>query len=85
MSSNNEGAEKMDELLEILQDVRDDVDFETCETLIDDGILTSFDILQIISVINDKFDIEIPATSITPKNFNSMSAMQAMIERLEED
>ncbi len=75
----------MDELLELLQDVRDDVDFENCETLIDDGILASFDILQIISAINDTFDVEIPATSIIPKNFNSMKAMYAMIEKLSED
>ncbi|MCR5589905.1 MAG: acyl carrier protein [Lachnospiraceae bacterium] len=75
----------MDELLELLQDVRDDVDFETCETLIDDGILASFDILQIISAINEAFDVEIPATSIIPKNFNSAKAMYAMIEKLLED
>ena len=75
----------MDELLELLRDVRDDVDFETCETLIDDGVLASFDILQIISAINETFDVEVPATSIIPKNFNSAKAMHALIEKLLED
>lgn len=75
----------MEELIEILQDVRDDVDFTTCTTLIDDGILESFDIIQIISAINREFDVEIPATQIMPKNFNSAEAMWAMIERLMED
>ena len=75
----------MDELLELLQDVRDDVDFTTCKTLIDDGILASFDILQIISSINETFDVEIPATSIIPKNFNSVEAMYEMIQNLMED
>ena len=75
----------MDELLELLQDVRDDIDFKTCKTLIDDGILASFDILQIISAINETFDVEIPATSIIPKNFNSIEAMYEMLERLQED
>lgn len=75
----------MDELLELLQDVRDDIDFKTCKTLIDDGILASFDILQIISAINETFDVEIPATSIIAKNFNSIEAMYEMIERLQED
>ena len=75
----------MDELLELLQDVRDDVDFENCDKLIDDGILASFDILQIISAINEAFDVEIPATFIIPANFNSMKAMYAMIEKLQED
>ena len=75
----------MDELLELLKDVRDDVDFENCETLVDDGVLASFDILQIISAINETFDVEIPATSIIPKNFNSAKAMYALIEKLQED
>ncbi len=75
----------MDELLEILQEVRDDIDFETCDTLIDDGILESFDIIQIVSMINETFDIEIPATQISPKNFNSAEAMMDMIEMLQED
>lgn len=75
----------MDELMELLSDVRDDVDFATCEDLIDGGILASFDILQIISAINETFDVEIPATSIIPKNFNSAKAMYAMIQELQED
>ena len=74
----------MDELLELLSDVRDDVDFATSETLIDDGILASFDILQIISSINETFDVEIPATSIIPKNFNSAKAMFELIQKLQE-
>ncbi len=75
----------MDELLELLSDVRDDVDFENCEALVDDGVLASFDILQIISAINETFDVEIPATSIIPANFNSAKAMYALIEKLQED
>ena len=75
----------MEELLELLKDVRDDVDFENCEALVDDGVLASFDILQIISAINETFDVEIPATSIIPKNFNSAKAMYALIEKLQED
>ena len=75
----------MDELLELLKDVRDDVDFENNDKLIDDGILVSFDILQIIAEINETFDVEIPATSIIPANFNSASAMYALIQKLKED
>ena len=75
----------MDELLELLKDVRDDVDFENNDKLIDDGILASFDILQIIADINETFDVEIPATSIIPKNFNSAKAMYALIEKLLEE
>jgi acyl carrier protein len=75
----------MDELLEILTDVNDDVDFENCETLIDDGILDSFAILQIIAALSENYDISIPASEIIPENFNSAKALLKMVERLQNE
>ena len=72
----------MEELLELLQDVRDDIDFEKEDKLIDDKILTSFDIIQIISVIDEEYDVAVPATEIIPANFNSAQAIYDMIQRL---
>lgn len=75
----------MDELLEILSDLHPEIDFETCDTLIDDKILDSFDIVTIISEINDQFDVTISAENITPENFNSAQALYKLIERLEDE
>ena len=74
----------MEELLEILRDVKDGVDFESCTDLIDGKILTSFDIIQILSALEDEYDISIPAKEIKPENFNSASAILALIERLKD-
>ena len=74
----------MEQLLEILSEIKEDVDFTTCTTLIDDGILDSFDILQIISALN-AYDISIPASEIMPQNFNSAESLYKMVERLQED
>jgi len=75
----------MEELIGLLQDIKEDVDFENCETLIDDHILDSFDILQIISTLNDNYDISIPASEIVPANFNSAKALLAMVTRLQDE
>lgn len=75
----------MDELIEILKDLHSDVDFETCTTLIDDKILDSFDIVSIVSEVNDRFDVTIPAKELVPENFNSAKALWELISRLEED
>jgi acyl carrier protein len=75
----------MEELLDILSEIKDDVDFETEDRLIDDGILDSFDILQIISALNDEYDISIPASEIIPENFNSAESLWDMVQRLQED
>ena len=74
-----------DTIIEILSDIVEDVDFDTCTTLIDDGILSSLDIIQLIGALNDEFDISIPATEIVPANFNSVDALAAMVERLADE
>ena len=75
----------MEALLEILKDLHPEVDFETCDTLIDDKILDSFDIVTIISEINTEYDVAIPAEEIIPENFNSAEALYDLIERLQDE
>ena len=75
----------MDELLEILEDIKPTVDFKTCTDLIDGGYLDSFDILSIVSELNDAFGIEISPVDIVPDNFNSAGALWNMVNRLSDD
>ena len=74
-----------DTILDILSEIIDEDDLDTCTTLIDDGVLSSLDIIQLIGALNDEFDISIPATEIIPQNFNSVDAMAAMVARLSEE
>ena len=67
----------MDELLDILEDVKPEVDFEKETGLIDNSILDSFDIVQIVMKLNEAFDIEIGAEDIIPQ------AMWAMVQKLQ--
>lgn len=75
----------MDEILDILNGLGIDVDFENCDTLIDDGYLESLDIVTIIAELSDAYDITIPARDIVPENFNSAEAMLAMVRRLTDE
>ena len=72
----------MNELLEILEEIAPGVDFESCTTLIDDHILDSFAILQLVSEIEDAFDIEFAPSELVADNFNSAEALWDMITRL---
>jgi D-alanine--poly(phosphoribitol) ligase subunit 2 len=75
----------MEELINILIELHPEVDFETTTGLIDNKILDSFDIVTIISEVNDEFDVMIPADEIIPENFNSAQSLYALITRLIED
>jgi acyl carrier protein len=74
----------MEELIDILEEINPDVDYETCDTLIDDGYLDSFAIVSLVGELNDTFDIEISPADIIPENINSAAAMWAMIQNLSE-
>ena len=74
-----------EKLLELLEDVRPDVEFEKEKKLIDDGILDSFDILTIVQEMNDTFDVEIDPGDLEPDNFNTIEAMIELITKLQEE
>ena len=72
-------------LMDILTDLRPDVDFENETNLISGGILESFDIVSLVSELTDEFDITIHPKDLVPENFNSVDAMLALITKLVEE
>ena len=70
----------MEKLMEILTDIRPDVEFAKETSLIDSSILDSFDIITIVGELNDGFDIDISAVDLVPENFNSVDAMWKLIQ-----
>lgn len=72
----------MEKLLEILRGIRPDVDFENETSLVDDGILDSFDVVSIISELDDAFGVQIRIDELDPENFNSAASIMALIEKL---
>ena len=70
----------MDELMEILEDICPDVDFENETALIDNRVITSFHVISIVSEISEAFGITLSPAEIIPKNFNSAQAMWEMIQ-----
>ncbi len=76
----------MDELrtlLDALAEVRDDVDFEHEQALVDDGIIDSLDLTQIMLALDEAFGIHIPAGEIEPENFNNAQAMLELVRSLQ--
>lgn len=74
----------MKRLLEILSNVRPEVDFSQAENLIDDGLLDSFDIVMLVGELNEEFDIEIGVENLIPENFNSVEAIYELIQQLQD-
>lgn len=75
----------MDRLLELLEEIRPDLDFKTCQELIDGHHLNSLDIISIVAEVEDAFDVTIPTVEIVPHNFNSAQNLWDLILRLQEE
>ncbi len=76
----------MDErLIEILEEIQPDVDYETCKDLIDGHYLDSLSILSLVAELEEEYDITIPTVEIVPDNFNSAENLWMMITRLREE
>lgn len=74
-----------EQLLQILENAHPGVDYESQTALIDGNILDSFDIIMVVTDIKDTFDVEITVEDLQPQNFNSVDAMLALIERLQNE
>ena len=75
----------MEQLLEILQDINPDVDYETEDNLIDGKVLDSLSIIQMINEICETFDIEIGPKWMRNENFNSAQKIWDMIQAIREE
>lgn len=75
----------MEKIVEILSELHPEVDFNTAEDLIDDGILDSLDIVSIVAAVDTEFGVVIPAEEIVPENFNSAKALYELVVKLDEE
>lgn len=72
-------------ILEILQELHEDIDFEAEEKMVDDKILDSFDLVTLVTELGEEFDVDITARDFIAENFNSVDALAQMIARLMEE
>lgn len=72
-------TEKMrEQILEILAEVDDRI--EEGVDLIEEGVINSFVIVNIVMELEEAFDIEIDAENVTAENFQSVESILALVE-----
>ena len=77
----NENEIRQD-VLAVLQELHEDIDYEHQEALVDDKILDSFDLVTLVTELGEEFDVDITAKEFIPENFNSLGRLTQMIIRL---
>lgn len=70
-------------ILEILKEIKPECDFEASSNFIDDALLDSYEIVELVEAMEDEFGIFIDGMEILPENFVSIEAIQALVDRSE--
>lgn len=69
-------------ILAILKEIQEEILNYEDDNMILDGVINSFQILEIIAVLEEEFDIEIDAQYIVAENFANKEAIIALVEKL---
>ena len=66
----------MKKIVNILNDLRPEFNFIESENFIEDGFLDSFDIVSLVSSVEEEYNILIDALDILPENFCNVEAIE---------
>lgn len=70
-----------DKILTILSQVRPEHDFSASNDFLEDGLLDSFDLVTLVSELDEAYGISIDGMDIVPENFGNVSAIEALLVR----
>lgn len=71
----------MEKIVEILKKIRPEFDFSSSKNFVDDGYLDSFDLVTLVSELDQTFDISIDGLDIVPENFVSLETIANLVSK----
>jgi acyl carrier protein len=69
----------MKTVLEVLKGIRPEFDFTTSEDFIADGMLDSFDVVTLITELDESYGISIAGTDVLPENVRNLAAIKQLL------
>lgn len=69
----------MDKIINILSSIRPEFDFMQSQDFISDGLLDSFDVVTLVTELDEKFSISIDGTDIVPENFVNLNSIKSLL------
>jgi acyl carrier protein len=68
-------------VLNILNKIRSEFDFSTSSNFIEDGMLDSFDIITLVTMLDEEFKISIEGTQVVPDNFVTVESICSLLSK----
>lgn len=70
-----------EKILEILQDLRPELDFTESNDFIEDAYLDSFEMIGLVSALDKEFGISILGEDIIPENFANLESIINIVNK----
>lgn len=70
---------------EVLENIRPEFDFADSDNFLEDGLLDSFDLITLVSSLDQTFGISIEGTEMTPDNFQNISTIEKLVQKYIKD
>lgn len=70
-----------DRLLAILSGIRPESDFRASMDFIEDGMLDSFDVVTLVSELEEQYQVSIDGVDIIPENFRNLATLRRLLEK----
>ena len=71
----------MDDILNMLENIRPEFDFKNSQNFIEDGFLDSFDIITLVDMLEEKYGVKIDGLDIIPENFSGVNQISALVRK----
>jgi acyl carrier protein len=68
-------------IISILTEIRSEFDFNEEVNFIENGMLDSFDIVTLVTTLDEEYKISIDGTDIVPCNFSSVEAISTLLSK----
>lgn len=74
-----------DKIKEVLENIRPEFDFVDSDNFLEDGLLDSFDLITLVSSLDQTFGISIEGTEMTPENFQNINTIENLVRKYVRD
>lgn len=71
----------MKTVLELLKGIRPEFDFSKSDDFIADGMLDSYDLMTLVSELDQNYSISINGTDILPENVKNLAAISKLLQK----
>ncbi len=70
-----------EQILAMLKELRPEFDFADSDDFVMDGLLDSFDIISLVSMLEEKYSIKVDGLDIIPENFSSIDTIIGLMKK----